>query len=73
MKYNILKWHDPKYFLPQKERVLLIQYWEYGGVSYKLGIFDKKTFYECVFALGAIPKPLYRKKILRWSYLPEVK
>lgn len=73
MKYTILKWHNPIFYKPQKERVLLIKYWKYDSVSYKLGIFDNNIFYECVFKFGAIPSPLNCKNILYWAYLPEVK
>lgn len=72
MKKSILKWQNPNFSKPKKECVLLIQYWEYGGVSYKLGIFVDNIFYTCVFELGAIPKPMNCKNILYWAYLPEV-
>ena len=74
MKKTIIKWYSPEMQRPTNDRLwLLVKYWEYGQINYKIALYADNKFYGIPLKICDIPLELITSNVIFWAYLPEVK
>ena len=70
MRMTLLKWHDMQ-DVPKYEKNLIVIYYNYGWLHYKITTYWKsdKLFHEDATE-GGYPRALQTDNIVGWAYLP---